>query len=284
MQGPSIDAGAIWDGWLRVSRRLEYRNFRHVEYEESADQRDVVADELRTALESHHAHTPEWTQLVRAIGFPSLARALHHSHIVLPSRTVKSRIDNEDEGYELTTRRGNLCEVLAAKYAVIQMGFEVPIRRLRYNPNPDQSMKGDDVLGFRFPEIHGSAAVLVGEAKFRGGHSPSEVGKAVDEAYSSLRRPHRSYPVSMDFVATILEAEQNHERAQWVRQMRAQLQSGSTPVERHYLILLGTLGRPVAPFAWLERQTNVMANVTCVNIAFAPGIQSWLNTLFDEDA
>ena len=284
MQVRSVNTCAIWDGWLQVSRRIDDRWFRHVEYEECADQRDVVADELRTVLESHHAHAPEWTQLVRAIGFPSLARVLQRSHIVLPSRMAKSRIDNEDDEHELTTRRGNFCEVLAAEYAVTQMGFDVPIRRLRYNPNPDQSMKGDDVLGFRFPQIHGSAAVLVGEAKYRSRHSPSEVGKAVDEAYSSLRRSHRSYPVSMDFVATILEAEQDHERALWVRQMRAQLQSGSLPVERHYLIVLGTLGKPADPFAWLDKQTDVMANLTCVNIVFAPGIQSWLHELFDEDA
>ena len=274
---------SIWDGWLTVGRHFEYRNCCHVEYEERADQRDKVADELRRVIESHHAHSPDWARLLNAIGFSSLAEALKRSNAVLPSRTMQSSDDGEDEEQELTTRRGNFCEVLAAEYALTQMGFEVPIRRLRYNPNPDQSMKGDDVLGFRFPQVHGSGAVLVGESKYRSNRSPSAVRNAVEKAYRSLCLSQRSYPASMDFVATILEPEQNQERAQWVRQMRAQLQSGKIPVERHYLLFLGTLGRPDDPFGWLDEQQHAVANITCVNIAFAPGIQSWLDELFGGD-
>ena len=273
---------SIWDDWLRVGRRIEYRNFRHVEYEEHADQRDRIADRLRSVIENHHARSSDWIQLVGSIGFPSLAAALKRSYVTLPSRTMPSSRDGEEE-QELTTRRGNFCEVLAAEFAVTQLGFEVPIRRLRYNPNPDQSMKGDDVLGFRFPMIHGSAGVLVGESKYRSSRSPSAVRNAVEPAYRSLCLSHRSYPVSMDFVATMLEMEQDHESAQSVRQMRAQLQSGKVPVERHYLIFLGTLDMPDNPFVWLDEQPEVVANVTCVNIVFAPGIQSWLGQLFDRD-
>ncbi|MGB3008655.1 MAG: hypothetical protein WBC06_19220, partial [Chitinophagaceae bacterium] len=150
-------------------------------------------------------------------------------------------------------------------------------------PNPDQSMKGDDVLGFRFPQVHGPGAVLVGESKYRSNRSPSAVGNAVEKAYRSLCLSQRLYPVSMDFVATILELGQDQERAQWVRQIRAQLRSGKILVERHYLLFLGTLGRPADPFGWLDEQQHVVANITCVNIVFAPGIQPWLDELFGGD-
>lgn len=278
-----ISTSSLWDEWLQISHRIEYRNCCHVEYEERADRRGKVADGLRRVIESHHAHSRDWTRLLNAIGFSSLAKALKRGHTVLPARTTQSSNDGEDEEQELTTRRGNFCEVLAAEYGIIQMGFEVPIRRLRYNPNPDQSMKGDDVLGFRFPQVHGSGAVLVGESKYRSNRSPSAVRNAVEKAYRSLCLSQRSYPVSMDFVATILELEQDRERAQWVRQMRAQLQSGKIPVERHYLLFLGTLGRPADPFGWLDEQQHGVANITCVNIVFAPGIQSWLDGLFGGD-
>jgi len=275
---------SIWNGWLTtVGRRIEYRNCCHVEYEERSDQRDKVADELRHVIESHHARSLDWTRLLNAIGFSSLAEVLKRSNTVLPARSMQSSEDREDEEQELTTRRGNFCEVLAAEYAITQMGFDVPIRRLRYNPNPDQSMKGDDVLGFRFPQVHGSGAVLVGESKYRSGRSRSAVRSAVEKAFRSLCLSERSYPASMDFVATILELEQDQERAQWVRQMRAQLHSGRIPVERHYLLFLGTLGQPADPFGWLDEQQHAVANVTCVNIVFAPGIQSWLDELFGGD-
>lgn len=274
----------LWNDWLTRSRCIRYRHCSHVEYVEQADLRTDVVDELRSVIESHHLHSPNWTRLLSCIGFPSLAETLKHKSTGLPSRMTRSNDDNTDEEQELTTQRGNFCEVLAAEYAITQMGFDVPIRRLRYNPNPDQSMKGDDVLGFRFPPTHGSTAVLVGESKYRGRSYPSVVRAAVEEAYRNLCLSQRSYPTSMDFVAIMLELERDQERSQWVRQMRAQLQSGKIPVERHYLIFLGTLGTPGDPFAWLDEQASVVSNVTCVNIVFAPDIQSWLHKLFDRDA
>lgn len=271
----------IWDKWLNISRKIGYQNCFYVEYQERADQRGDITEELRQVVENHHACSPEWRGLLDTLGFPLLAKALKRNNTILPARTAESSDDGEDEERELTTRKGVFLEVLAAEYASTQMSFEVPIRRLRYNPNRNQSMKGDDVLGFRFSQVHGSNAVLVGESKYRGRATSSSVRDATKEAYRSLCLSHRSYPVSMDFVATILELEQEQERSQWVRQMRAQLQSGKIPVERHYLLLLGTLGRPTDPFYWLEEQQHVVANLTCVNIVFAPGIQPWLDQLFD---
>jgi hypothetical protein len=141
-------------------------------------------------------------------------------------------------------------------------------------------MKGDDVLGFRFPSTHDSAAVLVGESKYRSKKSPTIIQGIVKKAYTGMCASLRPYPVSMDFVATILELEQDQHRAQMVRQMRAQLKSGQMSVERHYLIFLGTVGRPDNPFGWLDEQQNVVPNITGVNVVFAPGIQDWLNKLF----
>lgn len=46
------------------------------------------------------------------------------------------------------TRKGNVAEVVLAEYLVANEGISVPIYRLRYNPNVDQSMKGDDALAF----------------------------------------------------------------------------------------------------------------------------------------
>jgi len=270
----------IWDNWLYVNRKIEYQNCFHVEYQERADQRGNITEELRRVIESHHVRSPDWERLLGTLGFPLLAEALRRSNTILPARTTQLNDDGESEKQELTTRKGNFLEVLAAEYINTQMNFEVPIRRLRYNPNRNQSMKGDDVLGFRFPQVHGSNAVLVGESKYRGRATPSVVRDATEEAYRSLSLSHRSYPVSMDFVATILESEEQQERSQWVRQIRAQLQSGKIPVERHYLLLLGTLGRPTDPFCWLKEQPHVVANLTCVNIVFAPGIHTWLDQLF----
>lgn len=251
-----------------------------MEYEEQVDERSSTAAILRQTIESHHSHLASWVRLLGTIGFRSLSETLlRYSKTNLPVKTTPSKKGDGEE--ELTTRRGNFCEILAAEYVVTKMGFEVPIRRLRYNPNPDQAMKGDDVLGFRFSSMNQSHSVLVGESKYRSERTPSTIRKAVDSAYSGVCSPNKTIPVSLNFVATILELEKDLERAQLVRQIRAKLESDQIAVERHYLIFLGTLGRPENPFEWLDQQSNVEPNITCVNVVFADGIQDWLNELFD---
>ncbi len=273
-----MENNLIWDKWLVAGRQIQYGKFSHFEYEEQADQRLLTAPLLHATIERHHSYSASWMRLLRTIGFHSLSETLlGNSKANLPVKTTPSKKGDGEE--ELTTRRGNFCEVLAAEYAVTKMGFEVPIRRLRYNPNPDQAMKGDDVLGFRFSSTNQANEVLVGESKYR--KNPSKAGEAVEKAYFSVYSPTKIVPVSLNFVATILELEKDLKRAQSVRQIRAQLESGQIPVGRHYLIFLGTLGRPKNPFQWLDQQSNVESNITCVNIVFADGIQDWLNKLFD---
>src|SRR5262249_42902052 len=68
--------------------------------------------------------------------------------------------------------------------------------RLRYNPNVDQSMKGDDVLAFDLDAT--PVRIVVGEAKFRGTSSSD----AVTEIVGGLLRSHKGgVPASLQFVA-----------------------------------------------------------------------------------
>jgi hypothetical protein len=95
-----------------------------------------------------------------------------------------------------STQKGNLAEVVLAEYVVAASGAELPVYRLRYNPNVNQSMKGDDVLAFDFG--HTPVRVIVGEAKFRG----VSANAAVVEIVEALVRSHKSgVPVSLQFVA-----------------------------------------------------------------------------------
>jgi len=94
------------------------------------------------------------------------------------------------------TQKGNLAEIVLADYIVTASGLLLPIYRLRYNPNVDQSMKGDDVLAFDLDAR--PVRIVVGEAKFRGTSSAAAVTEIVD----ALTRSHKAgIPVSLQFVA-----------------------------------------------------------------------------------
>jgi hypothetical protein len=95
-----------------------------------------------------------------------------------------------------STQKGNWAEILLAEYVSASSNTLLPVYRLRYNPNVDQSMKGDDVLAFDLDS--NPVRVLVGEAKFRS--TPSK--QVVDELIGALEKSHSgNIPASLQFVA-----------------------------------------------------------------------------------
>lgn len=95
-----------------------------------------------------------------------------------------------------STQKGNWAEILLAEYVAASCNVQLPVYRLRYNTNPDQSMKGDDVLAFDLNSD--PVRVLVGEAKFRSISTKVVVGELID----ALEKSHSgNVPASLQFVA-----------------------------------------------------------------------------------
>jgi hypothetical protein len=96
----------------------------------------------------------------------------------------------------ISTQKGNLAEIMLAEYLVAASKVSLPVYRLRYNPNVDQAMKGDDVLAFDLDS--NPARIIVGESKFRTTSSKTAVTEIVD----GLVRSHKGgIPASLQFVA-----------------------------------------------------------------------------------
>jgi len=105
-----------------------------------------------------------------------------------------------------TTRKGNWAEIFLCEYVKSSCQAELPVYRLRYNPNVEQSMKGDDVLAFDLDA--NPVRIIVGEAKFRAASSKA----AVTEIVEALERSHRvGLPASLQFVADRLFQEGNED-------------------------------------------------------------------------
>jgi hypothetical protein len=95
-----------------------------------------------------------------------------------------------------STQKGNLAEVVLAEYVEASCSVMLPVYRLRYNPNIDQSMKGDDVLAFDLDAK--PVRIIVGEAKFRENSSASAVKEIVDGLLKSYKG---GVPASLQFIA-----------------------------------------------------------------------------------
>jgi hypothetical protein len=253
----------IWEHWfVPVEPRVEYTKFQHFEYVERAKERSHIQDILTRMVHSYHTRSNAEVNLLATLGYPLTAQAMMGDQ-----RPTSTKI-----------RRGHLAEILACEFTRDRLGFDIPVHRLRYNPNPDQSMKGDDILGFRFATVqHESHNVLVGEAKYRSQYS-SEV---VLEAYEALCRGFRPFPASVEFAATLLHMKGNRDKANQVRQVKNLLAVESHKVTRFYLLFLATEGRPRNPFEQLEEMDEVLNNLIAINISFQECIGDWINQLYE---
>lgn len=104
----------------------------------------------------------------------------------------------------VNTRKGNAVEVLMTEYslAAIDKLDLTYAHRFRYNPNVDQSMKGDDMLIVDFSD-EANPTIYIGEAKFR-----KTIDKAVlEDVKKSLAKD--KMPLSLTFLRNCFEGVDN---------------------------------------------------------------------------
>lgn len=257
----------LWFNWLQPvqTNRANYKHFQHFEFVEDASKRPHITESLASLLHTYHTSTQVNRDLLSRLGYPELARV----------------ITGDQRPRDRNTRLGNLMEILACELAVQVNNYEIPILRLQYNPNPNQSMKGDDVLGFRFSENSGEPdTILVAESKFRSRYSTS----VVDEGYEALKRGFRPYPASLESVATLLSLQGDRRKAERVRQVgrRLAVHEGPSKVQRSYVLFVGTIGQPQEPFKSLgDLGSKILSNLTAVNIVFQKGFTDWVDMVYE---
>lgn len=98
------------------------------------------------------------------------------------------------------TKKGNFCEVLLSEYIIScnTSSHIIQSFKLRYNPNVEQSMKGDDVLLIDIKDVE-NPRIYLGETKFR----KKTNSNAIREIMHSLKP--NSLPTSIPFLIENLE-------------------------------------------------------------------------------
>lgn len=104
---------------------------------------------------------------------------------------------------DLNTQKGNAVEVLMTEYslAAINKSDLTFAHRFRYNPNVDQSMKGDDMLIVDFSDT-AHPVIYLGEAKYR----KSVSKKVIDDVLDSLSKG--KMPLSLTFLRDCAETNE----------------------------------------------------------------------------
>ncbi len=95
------------------------------------------------------------------------------------------------------TQKGNLGEILLAEYLKSSSCLELLVYKLSFNPNIEQSMKGDDILLFDKKNIKNK--IIMGESKFRS--TPDKT--VVEDIIKALEKD--ILPISLPFVRDRLD-------------------------------------------------------------------------------
>jgi len=253
-----VDQDDFIQVWLiRGNSDSTYTEFEHIPLVEVKQAREIIFIPLAETVFIHHNDPQEYRQNLEALGYSESAREI------------------DQRPTDPNTRKGNFGEILASEYLRQYEGYTVPIYRLRYNPNPNSSMKGDDVLAFKFGESDGQEReVLVVEAKVRRCFASA----VVREAYKQLKAGPRPQPTSLVFVANTLRREGRDNEASEVLTFLQRFSSHR--LMQRYMIFLVMENRPRDPFRCIQEQETLIENLVCCNLSIS-NLNDFVNAIFD---
>lgn len=173
---------ALFDDWCdgteEKNKKKKYRS-----YTEKDGGRDAIRNQLGETVRSHYDQLDRIADDVARLGYDGAAEILR---ALLPQSK--------------RARSGDLGEILASELVEEEMGFRVPVRRMRFKDGREVAMRGDDFIGVGY-DNDDKLWLLKGESKSRINLSATTIAEA-REALS--RHGGRCTPDSLLFVANRL--------------------------------------------------------------------------------
>ncbi len=206
-------APQMYGFWLNATDLPTTGNKKHRKMEENAGMRSAAIDELAKWIVDYHVHNHSRRKIIKARKEAILGK--HGLEHFIDNMKLLPKADN--------TKKGNLGEIVLIEYLKESRGFDPIIHKLQYNTNTDQAMKGDDVLLFKRDNLF--SEVIYGECKFRSTPSKAVINEIV-ENLQGLKR----LPVSMEFVANVLDDRGETELADEISELHQKVEDGSVPV------------------------------------------------------
>jgi len=227
---------------------------------EKAEGRDTIWPNLCDAVRSHYDDLRRIARDVQDLGYAGAAD-------VLRERLPRTR----------RARSGELGEILGTELVEEDLGFKVPVRRLRYKDGREMALRGDDLVGIRVDE-RDRLRLMKGEAKSR-----RHLGRTtIKEARAALTRDNgRPTPSSLLFVADRL-LEMEGEESQLGRKLRNEVAIRAVPAQNIDHVLF-TLSGNEAPAALAEdlRQSDTEHPQTVINMRVEDH-QDFIGAVYEE--
>jgi hypothetical protein len=177
---------------------------------EKATGRAAVKAQLAVTVRSHYDSLERIASDVEELGYQAASA-------ILQERLPRSK----------KARSGDIGEILASEFTEEKLGFNVPVRRMRYKDGREVPLRGDDFIGAGYDD-EDKLLLLKGESKSRAALAKT----TITEARETLARDHgRCTPHSLLFVADRLLDQTGHMEALG-KLIRAEVALKSLPPSR----------------------------------------------------
>lgn len=160
----------VIDRWLTADTEVVGRHTLIVLAEVRGSRAGAMTD-LRKLVTDHYVLPRTMAQRLASLGAPKTAKLLRE---LLP-RLKKAR-------------SGDIGEILATEIAESQLGYKIPIRRLRWKDGRNMALRGDDIIGIKRGD-GGGFKFLKGESKSRATLSTDVITKAAESLDRDSGRP-----------------------------------------------------------------------------------------------
>lgn len=139
------------------------------------DRWSAYREQFADTLYFHHSSF-DYADEITKLGFPQTASALRLYRSGLPDSHI--------------TQMAHFAEVVGVEYGRLICGFNTtPLYPKRFNPNPDQAMKGADIIGISCTASN--VALLLGEAKCHRKFRPSSAEKSYEHLVDMYKQDIR---------------------------------------------------------------------------------------------
>ena len=208
----------LYAGWCRARRHVDGNKtlWRLTERDRG---RAFALGELPGRVLDHYVADDVIAEFLEALEFSEVAKCIRE---LLPTTAIG--------------RSGDLGEILVAEFVEEELGFEVPVRKLRGKDHREMAMRGEDVIGAARDDENG-LKLLKGEAKSAQGLSRG----TVEDARARLEDDHgRPSAHSLIFVGRQLIGSENPGRKELGRDILSEASSRAIPKGRlaHLLFTL----------------------------------------------
>jgi len=193
---------------------FEYNDFSTKKYRKLTDKginRDILLEQLAELIIKHHTSPKQLERFEKK-------KSILEKHNF--EEYVKQRMPFPIKN--LTTQKGNLGEIILSEYLMASSELELLVYKFRFNPNVEQSMKGDDILLFDKDNIKDK--IIMGEAKYR--TTPDK--SVIEDIMKALSKDN--LPISLSFVRDRLDELNEEEISEQIDDLISEIHKKSIPI------------------------------------------------------